>query len=129
MVCYSQELAKLIPKIGSFSLQAKILKIIISHHKASHEYIQVLFKPLIDDSRHGIFKRFETYNKLSDRQKHTIMYRDLQNEINRNGNKVYSKVIRYLYFDDKAVEVYPVRRFNLSFSFLNILTFSCILWI
>lgn len=117
MICFSQDLAKLIPKIGSFSQQAKILKIIIGHHKAPHEYIEILFKPLIDDSRHGIFKRFESYNKLSDRQKHTIMYRDLQNELNRSGKKVFSQVIRYMYFDGKAVEVYPVRRFNLFFSF------------
>lgn len=125
MVFFSQELAKLIPKIGSFSLQAKILKIIIGHHNAPHEYIPILFKPLIDDSRHGIFKRFESYNKLSDRQKHTIMYRDLQNELNRSGNKIFSKVIRYMYFDGKPVELYPVSRLNLFFSLslLNTLTF------
>ncbi|XP_055308225.1 uncharacterized protein LOC129572306, partial [Sitodiplosis mosellana] len=102
-----QTMAQFIPKIGCYSLQVRILKIIFSHLKSPQEYVKVLFKPLIEDHPHGIFCRLESYNTLSDRQKQIIMYRDIPNDLNKKAKRVFSKVLRYLYFDNKAIAPYP----------------------
>ena len=107
-VYFSQMMAKFLPKVACYSLQVRILKIIFSYVKAPHEYVESLFKSVIPNQPHGILHRFKSYNRCSDRQKQVIMYRDLPNEINRKEKKVYSKVMRHLYFDDEATVPYPV---------------------
>lgn len=105
-VCFSQSMAKFIPKIGCYSLQTQILKIIFSHLKEPHGHVKALFMPLIKDE--WFFTQFKSYNERSDLQKHIIMYRDLPNFLNRNSKHVYSKVMRYLYIDDEPIDPYPV---------------------
>lgn len=99
-------IAKFLPIIGCFSLQQQILKIIFSHVTSPQNAVEGLFKPLIDNS---IFDSLKMYEKMSKIQKHVLIYRDIPNSLNRKGKMVYSKGLRYLHFDNKPVDPYPVR--------------------
>lgn len=110
---FSQKVADALKRIGCFSIQKKILAILLAYascgtRSGEHNKFVLLFKKIVSDTQplHDTLKSIDIKieNTISD-----AIIRQLLNIINDSPNRtVWSKEILFLYFDGALIETLPV---------------------
>lgn len=102
----SQVLVKNLPQIVCASLQCQILQIIYGYIDKPEDHIEKLFDGAIKQAYlKNTFSNFKTANDLTKNMK---LYRQIVNPLNKMSDKIFSKNIKYLFFDRQKVTPYPV---------------------
>lgn len=108
---FRKKMFALLPKIGCFSTQTKLIELIVSYMGNDINRPQTGLLELFGDSvpkNHPTVRRIKNYEQLNSQQKNELLYRHLPNLINKPGGIVRSIAMHRLYFDDEPVTPFPV---------------------